>query len=147
MTEFVDVLNNADLAPQERAQKLTDLYLAEMTRLQEQTTKHQLDVWKGLNDSWKDEFRKDPDLGGAREQTTLQTAAHLVNLFGGKYRDGVLHLMNVSGAGNHRDMLGFLTNIGKALNVFEDGLIVPPSQKAGKREFGSGWYGSAQNGG
>lgn len=141
--DFTDLLDNPELNPQERGQKLMDMYVGEMERVTKAIADHQKDVWTGIIDGWKDEFRKDPEIGGARQDTTLLTAAATVKQFLNEqeYAD-YMNLLSVSGVGNHRLQLKLLSLVGKALNVFEDGITVPASQKApAKREFGAGWYG------
>lgn len=142
--EFTGILDNPELNPQERGQKLMDLYASEAQRFTETLVQHQQDVWKGITDGWKEDFRKDPEIGGARMDTTLLTAAHLVGLtLPEEEAKEYMNLMSVSGVGNHRLHLKLLANLGKAMNVFEDGITVPPAQKpTNKREFGAGWYGN-----
>lgn len=144
LKEFTDVIDNPELNPQERGQKLMDMYVGEMERVTKSIADHQKDVWTGIIDGWKEEFRKDPEIGGARQDTTLLTAAATVGQFLNEqeYAD-YMNLLSVSGVGNHRLHLKLLSMVGKALNVFEDGITVPASQKAPtKREFGTGWYGN-----
>lgn len=141
--EFTGILDNPELNPQERGQKLMDMFTGEMNRFSEAMVQHQRDVWTAITDGWKEDFRKDPEIGGARQDTTLLTAAALVDqVLTPEEKKEYFDVLNVSGVGNHRLHLKLLAHAGKALNVFEDGITVPQSQKpVTKREFGTGWYG------
>ena len=144
--EFTGILDNPELNPQERGQKLMDMFTGEMNRFNEAMVQHQRDVWTAITDGWKEDFRKDPEIGGARQDTTLLTAAALVDqVLTPEEKKEYFDVLNVSGVGNHRLHLKLLAHVGKALNVFEDGITVPQSQKpVTKREFGTGWYGGGQ---
>ena len=88
--------------------------------------------WDTLNDTWKTELRNDPELGGNRLETTLSLAKAVVEeyLAPAEQAEYMAHMRN-NGMGNFKLHVKLLHNIGKAMNVFEDG-IVPANPQAPK---------------
>lgn len=121
---FTDVIGPAQV-PQEQAQQLVDLYLAETQRLQADAQKQQREHWNTLNDTWKSDLRKDPDLGGNRLETSLSIAKAVIEEYGGtpeQKAELMAHTTN-NGMGNYAGFIRLLHNIGTKLNVFEDKIV------------------------
>jgi len=142
VAKFTDIIGARQL-PQEDAQRLLDLYVEERKGDAERARKEQRDTWNTLNDTWKGELRKDPDLGGNRLETSLSMAKAVVEeyLTPEQARVYLAHTTN-NGMGNFIEQVRLLHNIGKALNIFEDG-IVPANPKAPrmpKSPGNRGWY-------
>lgn len=142
LQEFADIVGAKQL-PQEDAQKLVDLYLAEIPRLASEMRAEQRKTWDTLNDTWKTELRNDPELGGNRLETTLSMAKAVVEEYlpANEVGEYLAHLKN-NGMGNFKLHVKLLRNIGKALNVFEDGIVPanPQAPKAQKGPGNRGWY-------
>lgn len=147
LSKFTEVAGKGQVT-QEVAQDLVNLHIEEMQRLekdiQERATQHQQDVWKGLNDGWKAELRKDEKLGGNRIETNLSMAKAVLEEYGGtpeQVRDLLAHT-KANGMGNYPGFIRLLVNIGEALNVFEEGTVAGdtsparPQRGPGNR----GWY-------
>ncbi len=145
---FVDILNNAELSGKDRGQALIDLHQKEIARVHKELTDHQRKVWDDLNAGWKDKLRKDPELGGNRLNTNLSMAKAVVEMFGGtpdEVRELLIHTDN-NGMGNFPGYIRMLVNIGKALNVFEDGIVSSnPKAPAAKTPGNRGWYDKSLN--
>lgn len=134
LNEFKEIIGAKHL-PQEEAQKLIDLstkYADEITRQAQQA---QIDHWQNLQADWKRNFRDDRQLGGNQEMTTLSTAKAVIENYGGsreQVQELLTHISENRGNGmaNFPGFIRMLNNIGKALNVFEDRMIVPENSAA-----------------
>ena len=122
--EFTDILADLEIKSkadhalfQEFGQKAVDFHVAEMQKTVEALTKANLESWENTKNEWKDTFMKDPELGGNRWQTTVDSAKSFIRTHGGteaqqaEFRD----LMNMSGVGNHPAMIRLLANAGLAM--------------------------------
>jgi hypothetical protein len=142
LAQFSEIAGAAQVK-QEDAQKLVDLYVDAVQELNKQASQHQRDVWSSLNDSWKEELRKDPNLGGNRLETSLAMAKAVIEEYGGSKEQVADYLRHITanGMGNFIGHVRLLHNIGAALNIFENGIVPanpkPPSVKGSR---GSRWY-------
>ena len=147
LTEFSELVGAAQL-PQEKAQALVDMYVNEMPRLVSELRAEQRKAWDTLNDTWKTELRNDPELGGNRLETSLSMAKAVIEEYlpPGEVGEYLAHLKN-NGMGNFKLHVKLLRNIGKALNVFEDGIVPanPQAPKAQKGPGNRGWYDNSLN--
>lgn len=148
LQKFSEFAGKAQI-PQDVAQGLVDLYVAERQNDVTQARAEQRRVWDAMNDTWKTELRNDPELGGNRLETSLSLAKAVVEEYlpANEVGEYFAHLRN-NGMGNYKLHVKLLHNIGKALNVFEDG-IVPANPQAPKPQKGPGnrgWYPSMNGG-
>jgi hypothetical protein len=147
LAEFSELVGAAQL-PQEKAQQLVDMYVAEVPRFVQELRAEQRKHWDTLNDTWKTELRNDPNLGGNRLETTLSLAKAVVEEYlpADKVGEYMSHMRN-NGMGNYLLHVQLLHNIGKALNVFEDGIVPasPQSPKPQKGPGNRGWYDKSLN--
>lgn len=138
---------------QETAQGFLDLHIEEMqrfaTEVQKQAADEQRKVWNTLNDTWKTEMRKDPEIGGNRIDTSLSRAKAVIEEYLGPEHGGspelvqslLAHTSN-NGMGNFPPFVRLLNKIGEVLNVFEEGTAIgnlnpaKPQKGPGNR----GWY-------
>ena len=139
---FVDTLNNAELSGKDRGQALIDLHRKEMDRVAKHYSDHQTKVWQDLNAGWKNDLRNDKELGGNRLDTSLSMAKATVEEFLSPQEAAALFKhADLNGMGNFPPFIRLLHNIGKRLNVFEDGMVASnPSQTAVKGPGKRGWY-------
>ena len=135
--KFTEIVGSRQL-PQEDAQRLVDLYVEERKADVSRVRQEQRETWNTLNDTWKTELRNNPDLGGNRLETSLSMAKAVVEEFltPEQARIYLAHTTN-NGMGNFIEQVRLLHNIGKALNIFEDG-IVPANPLAPKMPKGPG---------
>ncbi len=131
MSEFEKIVGAKHL-PQEQAQALVDLSAKYAEEIGRQAQQAQIEHWRSLNGQWKEDFRKDPDLGGQNEMRTLATAKAVIEEFGGtreQVQDMLRHISENQGNGmsNYSGFIRLLKNIGERMNVFEDKMIVTQS--------------------
>lgn len=121
LTDFTGLLgqfeteSKADHAKmQALGQQLLDRHLAAVQRIQQA----QLDAWESQKVAWKDAFMADPELGGPRAQTTVDSALQFIRTHGGTEAEQAefAQLMNTSGLGNHPAMIRMLARAGRAMS-------------------------------
>jgi hypothetical protein len=151
LAKFTDIAGKAQI-PQDVAQSFVDLYIAERKQDVELARAEQQKHWRTLNDTWKTELRTDPNLGGNRTDTSLSLAKAVVEEFGGtpdQQKEFFRHISDTggNGMGNYVGFVRLLHNIGKALNMFEDGIVPakPQAPKAQKGPGNRGWYDNSLN--
>ena len=107
---------------QREGQKLVDFHLNEVKRVQEDTvtglTKIYQDAWDKQKNDWKEAFLNDPEIGGNRFQTTIDSASTFIRTHGGtpEQQKEFRQLMDTSGLGNHPAMIRMLAAAGKAMS-------------------------------
>lgn len=144
---FTDIVGPAQVN-QETAQKLIDLYVAEMQQAADRASQAQRDYWTSQIDTWKTEIRKDAEIGGNRLETSLSIAKAVIEEYGGTQEQKAELWRHISdqgnGMGSYPGFVRLMHNIGRAMNVFEDSIVpaasapVARSKEPGQR----GWYGS-----
>jgi hypothetical protein len=117
MSTFKEVLGG-ELPPQERGQRLIDMHLQELQRRDDALSQHQIQVWNDTQTQWKDAVKADPELGGNRFNTTIQTCISAVNRFGGnaQQRAELLQALDFTGAGNNPAIIRLITNMASRLS-------------------------------
>ena len=105
----------ADGLSQERAQSYVDLYATKLKEAVEAPYK----LWAETQHDWQQAVKTDREIGGPRLAGNLAIAAKAVDRFGG---DALRQALNVSGAGNHPDVIRAFIRIGKAIS--EDALVL-----------------------
>lgn len=90
--------------PQEAVQKLVDLGV--------QMQQRQVQEQQKTIASWVDAAKADPEYGGDKLQANLLTAQRAFSLPRG---DKISKILHMSGLGNHPDVVGFMTEVGKLL--------------------------------
>lgn len=124
LTEFTSLLasleteGKADHARvQEFGQKAVNMYAEALKHQVEATSKAYKDAFDAQKTSWKDQFMKDPELGGNRSQTTIDAAQSFIRTHGGTeaQQKEFRELMNTTGLGNHPIMIRLLANAGKTM--------------------------------
>lgn len=137
LTEIIGPLQ----VPQEAAQKIVDVGTAWLkdagTHLADHMRKEQRDTWNTLNNEWRDEFRGDREIGGNRSETTLARAKAVIEeyLSPDQAKRYLAHI-DMNGMSNFVEHIRLLSNIGEALNVFEDKMVAAPAvnPNAGKQQ-------------
>lgn len=114
---------------QEQAQKLVDLQIK-----QEQKAADQLKVqWDTTHNEWIAGFKADKEIGGdeaAQKQSLAFAKKALASDFA---TPGLAQALEVTGAGNHPEVIRLLTRLGKALSddKFVAGTSAPGAAKGG----------------
>ena len=94
---FSEVLGDDKLDSQARGQKLIDLYTEQVKGIK----KASLDAWNTTNDNWVKEVKADPEIGGAKFETTKTTIAKAIDSLGPELSVSFRQGLDATGAGNH----------------------------------------------
>ena len=121
-TKFVEILNNQELSPPDRAQALIDL----QTDVMRQASEKLFDSWRETQAKWQEEVKADPELGGAKMSENLAGISKLFETYGAKADanaetkaaeiEELRKAMDYTGAGNNPTIIRFLHRIAKELN-------------------------------
>lgn len=118
-----------------QAQALTDKFAAHQIE--------QAQGWQQMVEGWASQAQKDPEIGGAKWDTTVKSATEVVRRFG---NDGFREYLNTSGGGNHPEMIRFMAkvaavigedrpatsdNLGKPVAPDRVGILYPDDQPKG----------------
>lgn len=99
-------------ATQAFGQKMVDLYTKEAAELSERVSKNQVDVWNRTREGWKENFRKDREIGGNRQQTTLKQCKAVLDRYKSSAGDdryaALTQTFSLTGAGDHPAMIHFI---------------------------------------
>jgi len=140
---FVDLMNNAELSAKDRAQGLIDLHRQEIDRVYREVSDHQRRVWDDLNAGWRDQLRKDTEIGGNRLMTNLSKAKGMIEEhLSPADANSLLRHVDSNGMGNFPPFIRLLVKLADRLNVFEDGMVISnPAPARPQRGPGNrGWY-------
>jgi len=99
---------------QEQAQTLVDFQAAEKQKEIEASQK----AWTDQMEVWEKESKNDKEFGGAALQDSLGVAKKAMDAFG---TDEFKQMLEITGTGNHPEMVRFLVKAGKA--VKEDDVL------------------------
>lgn len=144
--EFHGALDEFRANPAEGAQKLIDLYNAQMTKYAEHTQREQHRVFGETRKSWAEATKADPIMGGAAYQTSMKAVARMRDQFVSRHAAGSEGyeadlkafdtMLRVTGAGDHPAMMRFMHNVARAFDeptVRNGDIGVPPDLgKGGK---------------
>lgn len=104
-------------AVQAFGQKAVEFHINEVRNAVEGITKIYQEAWDKQKTDWKEAFLKDPEIGGNRFQTTVDSALTFIRTHGGtpEQQAEFRALMETSGLGNHPVMIRMLANAGRAM--------------------------------
>jgi hypothetical protein len=108
MQPAVDLFKEARLS-QDMAQKFLDLALGREKAAAEKGAQAYVD----LQNKWVSEIKADPDIGGAKLQASLAAAARAIDRLA---VPGLKDALNLTGAGNHPDVVRAFVRIGQLLS-------------------------------
>lgn len=124
--EFTDILSDLETKAkgvdhtlfQEFGQKAVDFHVNEVKSAVEGVTKLYQTTWEKQKTDWKDAFLKDPEIGGNKFQTTVDSALTFIRTHGGteEQQKEFRNLMETSGLGNHPAMIRILAKAGSAMS-------------------------------
>lgn len=103
---------------QEFGQKAVNFHIEEIKKATQAVTDMYAQTWERQKLEWKDQFLKDPEMGGNRFQTTVDSALTFIRTHGGtsEQQAEFKALMETSGLGNHPVMIRMLANAGRAMS-------------------------------
>jgi hypothetical protein len=105
-----------------QAQALTDKFIEAQTRNGES----QAQTWAKMTQDWVDQAKADPEIGGGKWDTTVQTASGIVKRYG---NDAFRDYLNASGAGNHPEMIRFMAKVGAMIGEDRPAISENPGKK------------------
>lgn len=120
LEEALPVFKELDL-DQTKAQKLIDLH----ETFAKKAVAAQEEAWQTTMTEWKDQAKNDKEFGGQTFDASLATAKAAIDTFGNKE---FKQMLEVTGIGNHPEMIRFLVKAGKPLQEHD---IVESSTKGG----------------
>lgn len=97
VAELGALLADDKLTPQERGQKLFDLYTSAVKEADGQAMK----AWNDTNAEWQKAVKAHPEFGGAKFDATKLSIARMIDSLGGETATSLREALNATGAGNH----------------------------------------------
>lgn len=125
ISEFTNLLSELELsgkadhaAVQQFGQKAIEFHINETTKTVEAYTKKMIDAFENQKTEWRESFQKDPEIGGNRQQTTLEAAKRFIATHGGtsEQQAQFRSILDSSGLGNHPAMIRLLANASVAMS-------------------------------
>ena len=115
--QFTEILGKFK-APQELGQELVNMYVAEVKDTLARVEKVQAEAWDKQKLAWKEAFIADPEIGGNRQETTVNAAREFITTYGGspEQQTEIRQMMETSGLGNHPAMIRLLSAANLALS-------------------------------
>lgn len=107
--EFLNVVNDGELSPKDRAQALIDL----QAKAAEQASEMASQQFADQQQQWQDEVRNDAEVGGAKFDATISGISRLVDQYGS---DEFVQVMAATGAGNNIHVVRFFHQMAQKLN-------------------------------
>ena len=117
--KFVEMANEHGLS-KEVAQSLVDFHSDFVKSMGEQLSSQ----WTSTQEDWQRQVKELPEIGGQNLQSSLTEIAKVVDRYGSK---DLRNALDVTGAGNHPEVVKFLHNIAKAVNEQPPVSGAPPS--------------------
>lgn len=94
---FAETFGDAKLSPQERGQKLLDIYKDGIKAVQDQGRQ----LWETTNADWIKAVKADPEIGGAKFEATKTSIAKAIDSLGPADAVAFRQGLDATGAGNH----------------------------------------------
>lgn len=128
-TEFVELMNNTELSPKDRANALVALQAKAITAASEASSA----AWTEMQDQWRGEVKADL---GDKLEPTLSAVGKLITEYGSPELVGVFDL---TGAGNNLHVIKFLSTIASKLTEggYTSGMPAATETTAAERMFPS----------
>lgn len=127
-----ELLSKADhAAVQQFGQSLVERHVAEVKKTVETINQTYLDTWEAQKLSWRESFEKDSEIGGNRQETTLNAAREFIRAHGGNdtQQKELRDLINHTGVGNHPAFIRLLAQAGRS-KEFTEGKPLPATAPA-----------------
>lgn len=122
---FAEAFGDDKLGPQERGQKLLDIYKDGIKAVQDQGRQ----LWETTNADWIKAVKADPEIGGAKFDATKTSIAKAIDSLGPADAVAFRQGLDATGAGNHPAIWKGLAKM--AANLTEGGHVTGnPASKA-----------------
>lgn len=114
---------------QQFGQSLVDYHIAEVQENTKRLNESYIQAWEKQKNDWKESFIKDPEIGGNRKDTTINSALEFIRTHGGNetQQTEFRNLMESTGVGNHPAMIRMLAN---AMQAYREGKPLPAARPA-----------------
>lgn len=110
--KFENATHADHAAVQAFRQELADFYVKEAQAANARMAELQRDQWSRTREAWKDEFRKDPAIGGNRQETTIARCGQMLEAYGAAVgmdrKAALIQAFGVTGMGDHPEMIRFV---------------------------------------
>lgn len=106
--QFLSVMNDEKLTPADRAQALIGM----SNNLLDAASEANSAAWDKMQETWQDEVRNDPQIGGTKFQGTMESIGRLVEEFGSPE---LRQILDDTGAGNSIHVIRFLASLSSKL--------------------------------
>ncbi len=103
-----------------QAQKLVDVYSQMAPKFGERLVAQQQAAIVAERKAWLEEAKADPEIGGANWDASIAASAKALDRLGAPAGSPFRDLLNVTGLGNHPEMVRILANAGKAIGEDPD---------------------------
>lgn len=109
---------------QKLGQDLVNKHVAMVQDAVQRLQEHNFTAFEKQKTEWKDAFVGDPEIGGNKQQTTVNAALEFIRTHGGtsEQQADFHNLMETTGVGNHPAMIRILSN---AMDKMREGQPVP----------------------
>lgn len=111
LTPFLEIMNDDKLTRVELAQKIVDLQIKTLTEGTEAANEAAQTLWNDTQTQWQDEMKALPNIGGDNLDKSLATIK--TGLIKAGADDAFFNALNVTGAGNHPEIVKVLFNLTK----------------------------------
>ena len=135
-TAFLEIMNNADLSPAERASALIDLQVKTGQSVAEKAAEAFQAEWDATQAKWQDETRALPEIGGDNLDKSLAQIKKGMMEAGAS--DDVFKILDESGLGNHPEFIKLMYALTKPL---AEGPPISGSPPVGKLSAADKMYG------
>lgn len=97
---------------QEFGQKLLNRHVSEIQSVAEKVAQAYNKVWTDQTKTWLEDFKKDPEIGGNRQNTTTNAARDFIRKFGGtaEQQTELRTILEKTGLGNHKALIRVMAN-------------------------------------
>lgn len=122
---------------QKFGQQIIDRHVSEVTAVAEKIKEAYDQAWKDQTKNWREQFIKDPEIGGNRQETSTAAAREFIRRHGGtpEQQAEIRTVMQTTGLGNHP---AFIRLFAKAnVNLAEPTLVPagkPPAQPQSRKQ-------------
>lgn len=124
LAEFEKTSKAEHTEVQKLGQELVNKHVAMVQDAVERLQKNNFTAFEKQKTEWKDAFIGDPEIGGNKQQTTVNAALEFIRTHGGtsEQQADFHNLMEMTGVGNHPAMIRILSN---AMDKMREGQPVP----------------------
>lgn len=122
---FATLVNDDKLSPAERGTKMLELYQSAAQKVGESYTK----AWTDTNEKWVNEVKADPEIGGAKFESTKTMISKAIDTLGPEQSKAFRQSLDITGVGNNPAFIRGMAKLAQALTEGSHVAGNPPSGK------------------